>query len=361
MIPARQTDVVRAMLFEEFAGPLEIRTVPDPEPSPGGVVVEVHATGLCRSDWHGWVGHDDGIAVPHVPGHELVGVVTAVGADVAHWAVGDRVTTPFVCGCGVCEWCATGQAQVCPDQTQPGFTHWGSFAEYVALHAADANLVAVPDSVDDDAAAGLGCRFATAYRALTARARIRPGEWLTVVGAGGVGLSAVQIGVALGARVIAVDREPAALSLAERLGAEHTVTADGDEGDEGDVAARVHDFTGGGSHVAVDAVGSAAACADAVHSLRRQGRHVQVGLLPGGSGHPRVPMDRVIAWELDVLGSHGMASADYAGMLALIDSAVLRPQALVGRTVGLSEGAGLLAALDDARLSGITLIDPRME
>ncbi|MBO0679419.1 zinc-binding dehydrogenase [Mycolicibacterium sp. S2-37] len=335
---------------------MEIRSVPDPRPPAGGVVVAVHATGLCRSDWHGWAGHDDGIAVPHVPGHELVGVVTAVGVGVTRWTVGDRVTTPFVCGCGVCAWCVAGQAQVCPDQTQPGFTHWGSFAEYVSLHAADANLVAVPDTVDDAAAAGLGCRFATAYRALTARARVRPGEWLTVVGAGGVGLSAVQIGAALGARVIAVDREPAALALARRLGAEHTVAAD-DGGP--DVAAQVHDLTGGGSDVAVDAVGSATACSDAIHSLRRQGRHVQVGLLPNVSGHPRVPMDRVIAWELDVLGSHGMASADYPGMLARIEAGMLRPQALVERIVGLSEGAGLLVALEDAALSGVTLIDPR--
>ncbi|WP_422750081.1 zinc-dependent alcohol dehydrogenase family protein [Mycobacterium sp. WMMD1722] len=343
------------MQFDEFGGPLEIRSVPDPQPSAGGVVVAVHATGLCRSDWHGWAGHDDGIAVPHVPGHELVGVVTAVGAEVTRWTVGDRVTTPFVCGCGVCAWCAAGQAQVCPDQTQPGFTHWGSFAEYVALHAADANLVAVPDTVDDAAAAALGCRFATAYRALTARARLRPGEWLTVVGAGGVGLSAVQIGAALGARVIAVDRTPAALEVAVRLGAERTVVA----GADGDVAAQVHDLTSGGSHVAVDAVGSAAACADAIHSLRRQGRHVQIGLLPNVDGHPRVPMDRVIAWELDVLGSHGMASADYPGMLAMIEAGRLRPQALVERIVGLGEGASLLAALGDAAPSGVTLIDPR--
>ncbi|WP_231984015.1 zinc-dependent alcohol dehydrogenase family protein [Mycobacterium sp. 852013-51886_SCH5428379] len=344
------------MLFDEFGGPLEIRSVPDPRPPADGVVVAVHATGLCRSDWHGWAGHDDGIAVPHVPGHEFVGVVAAVGADVTRWAVGDRVTTPFVCGCGGCEWCVAGEAQVCPDQTQPGFTHWGSFAEFVSLHAADANLVAVPATVDDAAAAGLGCRFATAYRALTDRARIRPGEWLTVVGAGGVGLSAVQIGAALGARVIAVDREPAALALAGRLGAEHTVTADGSGRD---VADQIHELTGGGSHVAVDAVGAPATCAEAIHSLRRQGRHLQVGLLPNVAGHPRVPMDRVIAWELDILGSHGMASADYPGMLALIEAGVLRPQELVERIVGLSEGAGLLATLADAPLSGVTLIDPR--
>lgn len=346
--------VVRAVVFEEFGGPVDVREVPEPTPPPGGVVLEVHATGLCRSDWHGWAGHDDGITLPHVPGHELVGLVRAVGAGVEKWAPGDRVTTPFVCGCGVCPWCRAGQAQVCPDQTQPGFTQWGSFAEYVALHAADANLVAVPDRVSDAAAAGLGCRFATAYRALTARARVRPGEWVTVIGAGGVGLSSVQIGASLGARVIAVDRAPAALALAAALGAEHTVLADG-----ADIPAQIHDLTSGGSHVAVDAVGSASACADAIHSLRRHGRHLQVGLLPNVTGHPPVPMDRVIAWELDVLGSHGMASVDYPAMLGLVEDGTLQPQALVDRVVSLSEGAALLPSLDTAAHAGVTLIDPR--
>jgi alcohol dehydrogenase len=304
----------------------------------------------------------------------LVGVVAAVGGDVRRWAVGDRVTTPFVCGCGACQWCLDGQAQVCPDQTQPGFTHWGSFAEHVALHAADTNLVAVADVVSDAAAAGLGCRFATAYRALNARAGIRWGEWVTVFGVGGVGLSAVQVAVAAGARVVAVDRTPAALALARNLGAEHTVLADAGERSDGgtvgtsevrgkpglDVPAQVHDLTGGGSHVAVDAVGTPATCSDAIHSLRRRGRHVQVGLLPSAGGHPAVPMDRVIAWELDVLGSHGMASVDYPDMLRLIEAGTLRPQALVERVVGLAEGARLLPSVDIASPAGVTLIDPRL-
>jgi alcohol dehydrogenase len=345
---------MRAVVFEKFGGPVDVRSVADPTPAPDGVVVEVHATGLCHSDWHAWAGHDDGVALPHVPGHELVGLVAAVGAEVRRWKLGDRVTTPFVCGCGRCQWCRAGQAQVCPDQTQPGFTHWGSFAEYVSLHAADTNLVAVPEVVGDAAAAALGCRFATAYRALNARAGVSRGEWITIVGVGGVGLSAVQIAVAAGAKVVAVDRNPAALALARSLGAEHAVLADGH-----DVAAEVHELTGGGSHVAVDAVGTAATCADAIHCLRRRGRHVQVGLLPSVGGHPAVPMDRVIAWELDVLGSHGMASVDYPGMLRLVEAGTLRPQALVEHVVGLREGARLLPLVDTAAPVGVTVIDPR--
>ena len=173
-----------------------------------------------------------------------------------------------------------------------------------------------------------------------------------------MGLSAVQIAVAAGARVIAVDRTEAALALARSLGAEHTLLAG--QGESGvDVAAQVHELTGG-SHVAVDAVGTPATCAAAIHSLRRRGRHVQVGLLPSVGGHPAVPMDRVIAWELDVLGSHGMASVDYPDMLRLVEEGTLRPQALVERVVGMAEGARLLPSVDAASPVGVTLIDPRL-
>jgi alcohol dehydrogenase len=344
---------VRALVVDGVRARPEVREVADPVAPPGGVVVRVVATGMCRSDWHAWAGHDDGVVYPHVPGHELAGVVAEVGAGVGRWRVGDRVTVPFVCGCGRCEWCRTGQAQVCPDQQQPGFTHWGSFAEYVALHAADANLVAVPEQVDLTAAASLGCRFATAYRALVARARVTAGEWVTVVGAGGVGLSTVMIARALGGRVVAVDRNPEALAVASALGAEHVIRADGV-----DVPAAVADLSGGGSHVAVDAVGSEQTCAAAVRSLRRRGRHVQVGLLPPVGGHPRVPMERVIGWELDVLGSHGMAAGDYPGMVRLVEQGSLQPQRLVERTVGLEEAAALLPEFDRARVAGMTIVDP---
>ena len=344
---------MRAVVVDAVRAQPAVRQVAEPTAPAGGVVVQVMATGMCRSDWHAWAGHDDGIVFPHVPGHELAGVVAEVGAGVRRWRVGDRVTVPFVCGCGRCEWCRAGDAQVCPEQQQPGFTHWGSFAGYVALHAADTNLVAIPEQVGFAAAASLGCRFATAYRALAGRARIAEGEWVTVVGAGGVGLSAIMIARALGARVVAVDRNPQALAAATGLGAEHVLRAGG-----ADIPAAVAELTGGGSHVAVDAVGGEQACADAILSLRRRGRHVQLGLLPPVGGHPRVPMARVIGWELDLLGSHGMAAADYPGMMGLIERGVLRPERLIERTVGLQEAAAMLPGFDRAAVAGITVVDP---
>lgn len=318
--------------------------------------MRVVASGLCRSDWHAWRGHDSDVRLPHVPGHEFAGVIEAVGEGVLGWNVGDRVTSPFVEGCGLCEWCTAGDAQVCPRQTQPGFTHWGSFAGYVALRSADANLVAIPDSVGFEAAASLGCRFATAYRALTRRANVQAREWVTVVGVGGVGLSAVMIAKTLGASVIAVDRHQAALELAKSLGADHVLLADGRN-----IPASVQDLTSGGSHVAIDAVGSEQTSVDSIHSLRRRGRHVQVGLLPAVGGQdPRVPMSRVIAWELDLLGSHGMAAVDYPGMLASIERGDLQPQKLIERVIGLNEAAALLPKLDQASPTGMTMVDPWM-
>jgi D-arabinose 1-dehydrogenase-like Zn-dependent alcohol dehydrogenase len=312
----------------------------------------VRATGVCRSDWHAWRGHDP-VALPHVPGHELAGVVHAVGPRVTRWRPGDRVTVPFVCGCGRCEYCLTGEAQVCPDQTQPGFTGPGSFAELVAIHAADTNLVRLPESVDFVTAASLGCRFATAFRALSVHGRVRPGGWLAVHGCGGVGLSAVMVGAALGARVVAVDVQQAALRRAEELGAEALL----DAGRTDDVGGAVRAVTGGGAHVSVDALGSPATAKASVLSLRRRGRHVQVGLLLGQASTPPLPMDRVVAQELEVYGSHGMAAADYPAMLDLVADGTLRPDRLVGEVIGLESAGAALAAMDlPATATGITVV-----
>jgi len=279
--------------------------------------------------------------------------VTA-GPEVTAWHAGDRVTVPFACGCGRCEHCLAGDAQVCPRQTQPGFTGPGSFAELVAVHAADANLVALPADVDFVTAACLGCRFATAFRAVTAHGRVRPGDWLAVHGCGGVGLSAVMIGAALGARVLAVDVSAAALARARELGAEAAVAADtADAGTEG-LAAAIGELTGGGAHVSIDALGSPAVAADSVRCLRRRGRHVQVGLLPGGP--VPLPVDLVIARELEIYGSHGMAARDYPDMMRLVADGTLRPGLLVGEVIALADVGRALAAMDGPAGAGMTVV-----
>lgn len=347
---------MRAVVFERFGEPAEVREVPDPAPSARGVVVRVEATGLCRSDWHGWMGHDADITLPHVPGHELAGVVEAVGPDVAHWRPGDRVTVPFVCACGTCPACLDGDQQVCERQTQPGFTHWGSFAEFVALEHADVNLVAIPEGLSYGTAAGLGCRFATAHRAVVAQGRVAAGDWVAVHGCGGVGLSAVMIAAAAGARVVAVDVSPRALELARTFGA--VAQVDPATVRAGRAAEAVRDLTGGGAHLSLDALGSPATCAASVNGLRRRGRHVQVGLLPSAAGAPVVPMDRVIALELELLGSHGMAAHAYPAMLDQVRTGALRPDLLVTSTIGLDAAPAALAAMGDAPGAGVTIIEP---
>ncbi|MFD7180018.1 zinc-dependent alcohol dehydrogenase family protein [Streptomyces sp. NPDC056637] len=342
---------MRAVVFEKFGERAEVREVPDPVPAPHGVVVRVEATGLCRSDWHGWMGHDPDVRLPHVPGHELAGVVEAVGADVLDRRPGDRVTVPFVCACGTCASCAAGDHQVCERQTQPGFTHWGSFAEYVALDHAAVNLVDVPDELSFATAAGLGCRFATAFRAVVAQGRVAAGEWVAVHGCGGVGLSAVMIAAASGARVVAVDVSPAALDLARAFGAAHCLNAL----EVPDVASAVRELTGGGAHLSLDALGSPVTCAASVGGLRRRGRHVQVGLLPQD---PVVPMGRVIGLELELLGSHGMAAHAYPGMLEMVRAGVLRPDLLVTSTITLDAAPGALEAMGTTPGAGVTIIEP---
>jgi alcohol dehydrogenase len=344
---------MKAVLFEQFRSPPEIRNVPDPAPSAEGVVVKVEATGLCRSDWHGWMGHDADIVLPHVPGHELAGTVSAVGKHVKRWRVGDRVTVPFVAGCGHCHECRSGNHQVCEAQFQPGFTAWGSFAEYVALDFADTNVVQLPDTLDFVTAASLGCRFATSFRALVDQAKVLPGEWVAVHGCGGVGLSAIMIATAMGANVVAIDIAEEKLAFAREMGAVATIDGAGDP----NVAEAVKEVTKGGAHVSVDALGHPTTCFNSIANLRRRGRHVQVGLMLDDHARPQIPMDKVIAHELQVIGSHGMQAFRYEAMMAMLEAGKLAPEKLVGRRISLSEAPDALMAMDRFDGQGITVVD----
>jgi len=346
---------MRAVIYSAYAEPPVLTDVADPSCPEGGVLIRVRATGVCRSDWHAWLGHDP-VPLPMVPGHELAGTVAVVGSGVSRWRVGDRVTVPFACGCGRCEQCAAGDTHVCPRQTQPGFTGWGSFAEVVAINAADTNLVALPESLGFVEAASLGCRFATAYRAVVSQGRLAADQWLAVHGCGGAGLSAVAIAAALGARVGAVDVSDAALAAARAAGAVSVVQAAGLG--SADVATAVVEATSGGPHLSIDAFGSVATLAASVGSLRPRGRHVQVGLLLGDEATSPVPMGRVIARELEILGGHGMPARDYPGMLAFVTAGRVNVAKLVGRVIGLDEAPEALLAMSRPAISaGMTVVD----
>lgn len=342
---------MRAAMYDAYRAPITVRNVPDPVPEPDAVIVAVAANGICRSDWHAWVGHDP-VTFPHVPGHECAGTVIEAGRDVRRWRVGDRVIVPFSIGCGRCEECRQGHSNVCLDPWTPGFSAWGSFAERVAIRHADANLVSLPTTVGFVEAASLGCRFMTAYWGLIERGRLRPGEWLAVYGAGGLGLAAIMIARAVGATVVAVDIDDAKLEQARAHGAAATVNSTRDS-----PAAAVRDVTGGGAHVSLDAFGSKATALASINSLRRRGRHVQAGLLYAENASPPVPLEQAISWELDIVGSRGMPAAAYPRMLSLVASGAVRPAELVTARVSLSEACEILPAMDRFATQGVVVID----
>lgn len=344
---------MRAAIFETFQGSIGIQDVADPTPNNYGVVVKVGATGLCRSDWHAWMGHDPDIVLPHVPGHELAGTIEGIGKNVRNFKVGDRITVPFVCGCGSCSQCNSGNHQVCDHQSQPGFTHWGSFAEFVALDYADTNLVKIPEEVSDITAATLGCRFITSFRAIVHQGQVTGGQYVVIHGCGGVGLSAIMIANALGALVIAVDIHEETLEFAKELGAIACINASNNP----DVVEEVRTLSHGGAHVSVDALGSALTCFNSVANLRKRGKHIQVGLMTGNHQHAKVPMDKVLANELEIIGSHGMQAHKYPDMLDMIKHGLLQPEKLIEKTITLEEACTALPGMDLFENKGVLVID----
>ena len=341
---------MKAVLFEKFQTPPKVVNVQEPSPDAHGVVLKAEATGVCRSDWHGWMGHDSDIELPHIPGHELAGIVETVGKDVKNWKVGDRVTVPFICGCGSCTECHAGQQQVCLNQEQPGFTHWGSFAEYVPIHQADLNIVALPETMDFATAASLGCRFATSFRAVIDQGKVSAGQWVAVHGCGGVGLSAIMIAQAAGANVIGVDLDRAKLELATELGA--VAAIDG----KTDVAEAIIEITKGGAHVSLDALGHPVTMTNSILCLRPRGKHIQVGLMLGDHAAPSVPMPKIVGQEIELLGSHGMQAHRYGAMLDMVESGKLNPVRLVGNEISLEQAPDALMNMDKFQSVGATVI-----
>ena len=343
---------MKAVYYEEFRGPIEIREVKEPTPSDSSVVISVEASGLCLSDWHGWMGHDPDIQLPHVPGHELAGTIVEIGKGVKLWNKGDRVTVPFVGGCGHCTYCHEGNPQVCDNQFQPGFTAWGSFAEFVTIDYAVQNLVLLPEAMHFNEAASLGCRFITAYRGVVAQGALKAGQSIAVYGCGGVGLSAIQIAKGLGATVYAVDITVEKCDMAYQLGADYAINARME-----DPVGAIREYSKGGVHLSVDALGHRDTCLQAINSLRKRGKHIQLGLMTEDFANTAIPMDKVIAHELEILGSHGMQAAKYPEMFQFIEEARIDLSKMIGRKVSLSQVPDLLPNLNTATQAGITIID----
>ncbi|MEM7524694.1 MAG: zinc-dependent alcohol dehydrogenase family protein [Pseudomonadota bacterium] len=342
---------MRAALLTEYGAPLEIAEVDDPACPEDGVVLSTLAGGVCRSDWHAWSGADPDITPPQIPGHEFCGVVEETGAGVARWRVGDIVVAPFILACGACPDCAAGDQTICASQILPGFTAPGAFAGRIAVARADHNLAPMPEALDPAVAAGLGCRVTTAWHGLTGRADLKAGEWLAVHGAGGVGLSAIRLGRALGARVVAVDIQADKLDVARRLGAEAVVNAA-----ETDAAEAIRDVTGGGAHVSLEARGVEETTAASLRSLRKLGRHVQVGMPAGEHTSFTLPWDVVYSGQLALYGARGMPAWRYPSLFALMESGAFDPAPLASRRIGLSDVSAELAAMNCATPPGVAVV-----
>jgi D-arabinose 1-dehydrogenase-like Zn-dependent alcohol dehydrogenase len=340
---------MRTATLTAYRAPLDIGVVPDPVCPPDGVVVRVLACGICRSDWHGWVGEHARVKPGARLGHEYCGEVVAAGPLARH-KVGDRVIAPFILACGSCPACQSGQSTTCADQIVPGFTAPGAFAEYIAVPR-DHNLALLPEGLEPSLAAGLGCRVTTAWQALTGRAALQGGEWLAVHGTGGIGLSCLLIGQALGARVIVVDIAPDRLTHALTLGAEAALDAR-----TTDIPAAIRGLTGGGAHVSVDALGHPDTIRASIACLRPLGRHVQVGLPTGRHAQVELDMLSVYMGQLALYGTRGMPAWRYPSLLSLVTTGRIDIRPIVARHVALSDVSAELAAFDAPMPPGVAVI-----
>ncbi|GBD14322.1 Alcohol dehydrogenase [bacterium HR25] len=348
---------MKAAVLETFRQPLVVKEVPDPTPGPGDAIVRVEGEGICRSDWHAWMGDWEWIGLkpqlPIVPGHEMAGVVEEVGPGVRRFKKGDRVLSPVVWACGSCEFCLKGRQNLCATPNIPGFSTGGGYGRLVKVINADLNLIPLPEGIDFITAAAMGCRFPTAYHAVRDQGRVKGGEWVAVHGCGGVGLSAVQIAAALGANVVAVDISDEKLAKARELGAVATVNAARENAPEA-----VKEITKGGAHVSVDALGIQTTCLNSVLSLRKGGRHVQVGLTTQAEkGQVPVPVDMIVAMEIEFLGSIVHPQSGYDGMLEMVTSGKVNPNKLVTRTVRIEEASSVLESMTEFGTVGMVIIN----
>lgn len=346
---------MKAAVVEHYKEPLVIENVAEPTHDPDGVLVEVKACGVCRSDWHGWQGEWPGFtgnSLPHIFGHEFVGQISETGTNVSRYRVGDRVIVPFTLGCGHCEYCRSGHSNVCPEVSMPGFSYDGGFAQFVAVPDADANLVKLPDTVTFTDAAGMGCRFMTAYHGVIEVGRIHPGDWLVVYGAGGVGLSATLVATSAGANVIAVDLADDKLKLARKVGAVETINSH-----ETDPVAAVRELTGGGADKSIDALGISDTLHNAVNSLRSRGIHIQIGMTPEGpAGQVPLTINDIVSKEIDFRGSFGMPAVEFRYLLNQVAAGKVKPGQLVAKTIALSEVNDALTAMSTYNTVGTSVI-----
>lgn len=329
---------MKAALYHGPNRPLEIADLPAPEPGPGEVVVEIAGCGLCHTDLH-YVDH--GVKTfkdpPLVLGHEPAGIVAEIGDGVTDRDVGDRVLIPAVLSCGRCRYCLSGRESLCERLIMLGNHIDGAYAERMAVPADQ--LITVPEGLPLEQVCVIADAVSTPYHAVKNRGRVRPGDWVGVVGCGGVGLNVVQCATLAGGRVIAVDLNLDRLELARDLGAIETI----DPGQVDRPDKRIRQLTDGGVDVAFEAIGTPATIELAFDSLRRGGRLCVIGF-----SHESVPLSaaKIMFHEIEIVGSLGCGSVLYPEILALVQDGRLQLESIVSGTIPLSE---INVALDRLR------------
>lgn len=336
---------MRAIRYLGPAQNFELRAVAIPTPGPGAVRVKISACGMCHTELHLRDGLLDLGRRDFTVGHEIAGVIEAVGPGVDAGRIGERVILYYYEGCMACEYCSSGDAQLCPSPVaQPGFFSDGGYAEYIVIRAR--NCVMVPDHVSLTEIAPMGCAGTTAIHA-GKMAGILPGEWVVVNGVGGVGLALLQYAVVAGAKVIGIGIGAERLALARELGAVETI----DAAETADTVAAVTSITGSGAHVVFELVGTEATMLNTTKMLRRRGRLILIGYT---ADQYNVHPIELIVREATVHGSVGSTLQDLHDIVGLVADGRIRP--VVDMTLKLEDFAEGLAALEARRLLGRAVI-----
>jgi alcohol dehydrogenase, propanol-preferring len=291
------TQTMKAAVLHGLKQPLRIEQVPVPEPGHGDLLVKVTACGVCHSDLHAIDGDwTPPPAIPLIPGHEVAGTVAGIGPGVTGFRIGDEVGVPWMySSCGQCEFCLAGMETICKSGEATGYTKPGGYAEYMLAPAAFVGRL--PEGTDPYAMAPILCAGVTTYRGLK-RTGARPGQWVAILGIGGLGHIAIQYARAMGLRVAAVDVSAEKLALAKSLGAEIVVN-----GAETDPVAAIQEQIGG-THAAVVTAVATKAFEQAILMLRPGGTVTYIGLPGGKSDEIRASISAITNWELSVRGSN---------------------------------------------------------
>lgn len=339
---------MKAAVFHGAHQPLEVTEIATPEPGPGEVLVKVAACGLCHTDLH-YLDHGTPTfkAPPLVLGHEISGTIAALGRSTSGWAEGERVLLPAVLTCGTCTLCREGRENICEQSRMFGNHVDGGFAEYVLAPAKD--IFRLPVEIPLEAGSIIADAMTTPFHAVVRRGRVVPGDWVLVLGCGGVGLNIVQLAAAVGARVIAVDVAAGKLEWARTLGAEETIDASQVER----VDKAVRKLTGSGADVAFEAIGKAPTQETAFNCLRTGGRLVLVGYSPDTM---TLNAGRVMFREIDVVGSLGCRPVDYPRVIELARQGKIKVAELVSDRFPLAEiERGLEALRGGKTIRGIVV------